>query len=96
LHRDQDSTDLERQGFHRERVNTPEDTISFTESYDFDVVRRRYGHSQSTLRSGRLELNLVAREARIDDALLRLGRKEYLLLEFLILKRGSALARPPV
>ena len=45
------------------------------------VVRRRYGHSQSTLRSGRLELNLVAREARIDDAPLRLGPKEYLLLE---------------
>jgi two-component system cell cycle response regulator CtrA len=57
------------------------------------VVRRRYGHSQSTLRSGRLELNLVAREARIDDVPLRLGPKEYLLLEFLILKRGSAVSK---
>jgi two-component system cell cycle response regulator CtrA len=160
LRRDQDSTDLERQGFHRERVDTLEDAISFIELYDFDVVladldlrtisgheligeiraisripiigittsldprmkigaldlgaddvitqlcpvdellarvravvRRRYGHSQSTLRSGRLELNLVAREARIDDAPLRLGPKEYLLLEFLILKRGSAVSK---
>jgi two-component system cell cycle response regulator CtrA len=160
LRRDQDSTDLERQGFHRERVDTLEDAISFIELYDFDVVladldlrtitgldlireiravsripiigittsidprakigaldlgaddvitqlcaveellariravvRRRYGHSQSTLRSGRLELNLVAREARVDDAPLRLGPKEYLLLEFLILKRGSAVSK---
>ena len=57
------------------------------------VVRRRYGHSQSILRSGRLELNLVAREARIDNAPLRLGPKEYLLLEFLSLKRGSAVSK---
>jgi two-component system cell cycle response regulator CtrA len=57
------------------------------------VVRRRYGHSQSTLRAGRLELNLVAREARVDNAPLRLGPKEYLLLEILILKRGSAVSK---
>jgi two-component system cell cycle response regulator CtrA len=160
LRRDQDSTDLERQGFHRERVDTLQEAVSFIELYDFDVVladldlrktlgsdlireiravsripiigittspdprvkisaldlgaddvitqlcgidellariravvRRRYGHSQSTLRSGRLELNLVAREARIDDVPLRLGPKEYLLLEFLILKRGSAVSK---
>ncbi len=160
LRRSQDSTDLERRGIHREQVDTLEDTVSFVELYDFDViladldlptvrgldlirgiravssvpiigittspdpklkvgaldlgaddviaqlcpieellariravVRRRYGHSQSLLRSGRLELNLVAREARIDDAPLRLGPKEYLLLEFLILKRGTAVSK---
>ncbi len=160
LRRSQDSTDLERQGYHRERVDSLEEAISFIELYDFDiiladldlatvggfhlireiraisripiigfttspdpktkvsaldlgaddvitqlcaleellarvraVVRRRYGHSQSILRSGRLELNLVAREARIDNASLRLGPKEYLLLEFLCLKRGSAVSK---
>jgi two-component system, cell cycle response regulator CtrA len=160
LRREQDSTHLERLGFHRERVDTLEDAISFIELYDFDVVladldlrtvsgfdlireiravsrvpiigittsldpkakisaldlgaddvitqlcavdellarvravvRRRYGHSESTLRSGRIELNLVVREARIDDAPLRLGPKEYLLLEFLLLKRGSAVSK---
>jgi two-component system cell cycle response regulator CtrA len=160
LRREDDSTDLERQGFHRERADTLQEAISFIELYDFDVVladldlrktpgldlireiravsripiigittspdprgrigaldlgaddvitqlcsieellariravvRRRYGHSQSTLRSGRLELNLVAREARIDDVPLRLGPKEYLLLEFLVLKRGSAVSK---
>jgi two-component system, cell cycle response regulator CtrA len=157
---DQDSADLERQGFHRERADTPEEAISFLELYDFDivladldlrtppgvglireiraisripiigittspdprvkisaldlgaddvitqicgrdeilariraVVRRRYGHTRSTLQSGRLELDLVAREARIDDVALRLGPKEFLLLEFLLLKRGSAASK---
>jgi two-component system cell cycle response regulator CtrA len=57
------------------------------------VVRRRFGHAQSTLRSGRLQLSLVGREARVDDIPLRLGPKEYLLLEFLILKGGSAVSK---
>jgi two-component system, cell cycle response regulator CtrA len=57
------------------------------------VVRRRFGHTQSTLRGGRLQLDLVAREARVDDVALRLGPKEYLLLEFLLLKRGSAASK---
>ena len=57
------------------------------------VVRRRFGHVDSKLRCGRLELSLVAHEARVDDVPLRLGPKEYLLLEFLILKRGSAVSK---
>lgn len=160
LRRDQDSGELERNGFHRERVDTLEEAISFIELYEFDVVladldmrrttgfdlireirtvsripiigittssdprvkiasldlgaddvltqmcgideilarvravvRRGYGHTESTLRFGRLELSLVAREARIDSLPLRLGPKEYLLLEFLVLKRGSAVSK---
>src|ERR1700722_9250149 len=38
LRRDQDSTDLERQVFHRERVDTLQEAVSFIELYDFDVV----------------------------------------------------------
>jgi two-component system cell cycle response regulator CtrA len=57
------------------------------------VVRRRCGHAESKLRCGRLELNLVAHEVKIDDVPLRLGPKEYLLLEFLVLKRGAAVSK---
>jgi two-component system cell cycle response regulator CtrA len=160
LRRDQDSAGWERQGFHREQVDTLDEAIAFIELYEFDVVladldlpktpgfelireirsvssipiigittsfdprakitaldlgaddvitqmcsadetlariravvRRRFGHAESTLRCGRLQLSLVAREARIDDIPLRLGPKEYLLLEFLVLKRGSAVSK---
>jgi DNA-binding response OmpR family regulator len=160
LRRDQDSTELEGRGFHRETTDTLEEAISFIELYDFDViladldirgtpgfdiireiravsnvpiigittsidprmkilaldlgaddvltqlcsvdeilarvravVRRRFGHVDSKLRCGRLELSLVVHEARIDDVPLRLGPKEYLLLEFLILKRGSPVSK---
>jgi DNA-binding response OmpR family regulator len=57
------------------------------------VVRRRFGHVDSRLRCGRLELSLVAHEAKVDGLALRLGPKEYLLLEFLLLKRGSAVSK---
>ncbi|HEX3992107.1 MAG TPA: response regulator transcription factor [Acetobacteraceae bacterium] len=57
------------------------------------VVRRRFGHVDSKLRCGRLELSLVVHEAKVDDVPLRLGPKEYLLLEFLILKRGSPVSK---
>ncbi len=57
------------------------------------VVRRRFGHVESRLRCGRLEVSLVAHEARIDDVPLRLGPKEYLMLELLMLKRGAAVSK---
>ena len=38
LRRDQDSADLERQGFHRDRADTLEEAVSFIELYEFDVV----------------------------------------------------------
>jgi DNA-binding response OmpR family regulator len=158
--RDQDATELEGRGFHRETTDSLEEAISFIELYDFDViladldirgtpgfdiirqvravsnipiigittsidprmkihaldlgaddvltqlcsveeilarvravVRRRFGHVDSKLRCGRLELSLVVHEARVDDVPLRLGPKEYLLLEFLILKRGSPVSK---
>ncbi len=57
------------------------------------VVRRRFGHIDSKLRCGRLEVSLAVHEARVDDLALRLGPKEYLLLEVLMLKRGSAVSK---
>jgi DNA-binding response OmpR family regulator len=57
------------------------------------VVRRRFGHVDSKIRCGRLELSIVAHQATIDGLPLRLGPKEYLLLEFLILKTGTAVSK---
>jgi DNA-binding response OmpR family regulator len=57
------------------------------------VVRRRFGHVDSKLRCGRLELNLVGHQAGVDGVPLRLGPKEYLLLEFLLLKSGTAVSK---
>jgi two-component system cell cycle response regulator CtrA len=57
------------------------------------VVRRSSGHVASKLHCGRLELSLVAHEAKVDGTPLRLGPKEYLLLELLLLKRGSAVSK---
>jgi DNA-binding response OmpR family regulator len=57
------------------------------------LVRRRFGHVDSKLRCGRLDLSLVTHEVRIDGASLRLGPKEYLLLELLFLKLGSAVSK---
>ena len=57
------------------------------------IVRRRFGHTDSKIRCGRLELNIVAHQASVDGVPLRLGPKEYLLLEFLILKSGTAVSK---
>jgi DNA-binding winged helix-turn-helix (wHTH) protein len=55
--------------------------------------QRRSAHIASGLSCDGVEINLFAREARVDGAPLPLGPKEYLLLEFLVLKRGSAVSK---
>jgi DNA-binding response OmpR family regulator len=57
------------------------------------LVRRRFGYVDSRLSCGRLDLSLVTHEVRVDGASLRLGPKEYLLLELLFLKLGSAVSK---
>jgi two-component system cell cycle response regulator CtrA len=52
------------------------------------VVRRTEGHAQTVLRWGPLELSMSDRAVRIDGAPVRLGPKEFALLELLMLKRG--------
>lgn len=52
------------------------------------VIRRTEGHAQTVLRWGKLELSMSDRSVRIDGTLVRLGPKEFTLLELLILKRG--------
>lgn len=57
------------------------------------VVRRRCGYVESSLRCGRLDISLALREAKVDGVPLRLGPKEFMLLELLVLKRGSAVSK---
>ena len=57
------------------------------------IVRRRFGHTDSVIRCGRIELSIVAHQASVAGVPLRLGPKEYLLLEFLILKSGTAVSK---
>lgn len=57
------------------------------------VTRRSSGHAQSVLRWGALELCVTNREVRIGESIVRLGPKEYMLLELLLLKRGRAVTK---
>ena len=57
------------------------------------VVRRTEGHAQTTLRWGTLELSISDRTVRIDGAPIRLGPKEFALLELLMLKRGRPVSK---
>ncbi len=57
------------------------------------VVRRRCGYVDSSLSSGRLNISLAQRMASVDGVPLRLGPKEFMLLELLMLKRGTAVSK---
>src|SRR5215472_17448 len=57
------------------------------------IVRRSKGHCQSTIRTGKLAVNLDSRVASVDDRPVRLTPKEYSILELLSLRKGSILTR---
>ncbi len=57
------------------------------------VVRRTEGHAQTVLRWGPLELSMADRSVHINGAPVRLGRKEFGLLELLMLKRGHPVSK---
>ncbi len=57
------------------------------------VVRRKGGHSNSTLENGNLSLNLSTREALVDGVAVRLSAREYALLEALLIRPGAILSR---
>ncbi|HEX2943384.1 MAG TPA: response regulator transcription factor [Rhodopila sp.] len=57
------------------------------------IIRRSKGFSQSTVRIGRLELNLDRREAIVDDREVHLTGKEYAILELLVLRKGMVLTK---
>jgi two-component system cell cycle response regulator CtrA len=57
------------------------------------IVRRSKGLSQSTVRTGKLLVNLDNRTVAIGDQPVRLTSKEYALLELLSLRKGAMLSK---
>jgi two-component system cell cycle response regulator CtrA len=57
------------------------------------IVRRSKGHSQSTIRTGKLAVNLATRVVSFDDQPVHLTPKEYALLELLSLRKGTPVTK---
>jgi len=57
------------------------------------IVRRSKGHSESTIRTGKLVVNLDSRHVSVDDHPLHLTAKEYGILELLSLRKGTTLTK---
>lgn len=60
------------------------------------IVRRRYGHAASVIRSCGLTVDLEARTVIVSGVQLRLSRSEYLILEGFALRRGALLTREAI
>jgi two-component system cell cycle response regulator CtrA len=56
-------------------------------------VRRSKGHSESTIRTGKLVVNLDTRVVSVDDQPVHLTGKEYGILELLSLRKGTTLTK---
>jgi two-component system cell cycle response regulator CtrA len=56
-------------------------------------VRRSKGHSESTIRTGKLVVNLDTRIVSVDDQPVHLTAKEYGILELLNLRKGTTLTK---
>lgn len=57
------------------------------------IVRRRLGHTNSSLRFGNVEINMNSRDVRVNGARLSLSRREYSVLELLFLRQGMILTK---
>jgi len=57
------------------------------------IVRRSSGHTNSSLCVGGVELNMNSRDVRVNGARLPLSRREYSVLELLLLKRDTILTK---
>jgi two-component system, cell cycle response regulator CtrA len=57
------------------------------------IVRRSRGHSESTIRTGKVVLNLDSRTVSVGDEPVHLTNKEYAILELLSLRRGLTVTR---
>jgi two-component system cell cycle response regulator CtrA len=57
------------------------------------IVRRAKGHSQSTIKTGKLTVNLEARTVDAHGKPLHLTGKEYAILELLSLRKGTTLTK---
>src|SRR5271156_6353046 len=57
------------------------------------IVRRPKGHPESTIRTGKLLVNLDSRIVSVDDQPVHLTGKEYGILELLSLRKGTTLTK---
>src|SRR6202011_5405802 len=57
------------------------------------IVRRSKGHPESTIRTGKLLVNLDSRIVSVGDQPLHLTAKEYGILELLSLRKGTTLTK---
>src|ERR1700723_2485283 len=57
------------------------------------IVRRSKGHPESTIRTGKLLVNLDSRVVSVDQSPLHLTAKEYGILELLSLRKGTTLTK---
>jgi two-component system cell cycle response regulator CtrA len=57
------------------------------------IVRRSKAHSESTIQTGKLLVNLDTRVVTIDDQSVRLTGKEYAILALLSLRKGTTLTK---
>ena len=57
------------------------------------IVRRSNGHSQSTIRTGKLVVNLARRMVSVDGQPVNLTNKEYAIFELLSLRKSTTVTR---
>ncbi|MBU9696363.1 response regulator transcription factor [Rhodobacteraceae bacterium HSP-20] len=57
------------------------------------IIRRSKGHSQSIIRTGRVNVNLDAKSVDVDGKSVHLTGKEYQILEILSLRKGTTLTK---
>ncbi|WP_299789151.1 response regulator transcription factor CtrA [uncultured Marivita sp.] len=57
------------------------------------IIRRSKGHSQSIIRTGKVEVNLDAKTVQVDGNTVHLTGKEYQMLELLSLRKGTTLTK---
>jgi two-component system cell cycle response regulator CtrA len=57
------------------------------------IIRRSKGHAQSTIRTGKITVNLDAKTVDVDGKGVHLTGKEYQMLELLSLRKGTTLTK---
>ena len=57
------------------------------------IIRRSKGHSQSVIRTGRVNVNLDAKSVDVDGKMVHLTGKEYQIVELLSLRKGTTLTK---
>jgi two-component system, cell cycle response regulator CtrA len=57
------------------------------------IIRRSKGHSQSMIRTGKVNVNLDAKTVDVDSKTVHLTGKEYQMLELLSLRKGTTLTK---